>query len=81
MLIFTTLFNTQSIYILARVCSLHFEDDCLEIKWTKPRANNVPAKIVYRLRKNSVPSKLLNLEKKRKNDILEKVEAKKRKVA
>ncbi|CAL1678352.1 unnamed protein product [Lasius platythorax] len=50
----------------ARICNLHFQEDCFEIKWTKPRAENVPAKEIRRLKKNSVPSLLLHLEKKNK---------------
>lgn len=56
----------HSIYIVARICNLHFQEDCFEIKWTKPRAENVPAKEIRRLKKNSVPSLLLHLEKKNK---------------
>jgi len=50
----------------AHICNLHFEADCFQMKWTKPRSNNVPAKQIQRLRKSSIPTKLLILQKKRK---------------
>lgn len=56
----------HSIYIVARICNLHFQENCFEVKWTKPRAKNVLAKEIRRLKKNSVPSLLLHLEKKNK---------------
>ncbi|XP_036143495.1 uncharacterized protein LOC118645842 [Monomorium pharaonis] len=49
----------------ARICSLHFQDDCFEMKWTTLRGTNVP-KELCRLKKNSVPNVLLHLEKKTK---------------
>ncbi|XP_026826423.1 THAP domain-containing protein 1-like [Ooceraea biroi] len=51
----------------ATVCSLHFNDDCFEMIWTKPRQKNVSARQIWRLKKGSIPTKVLNLEKKRKN--------------
>lgn len=53
----------------ATVCSLHFNDDCFEMVWTKPRQKNIFARQILRLRKNSVPTRLLNMEKKRKSTL------------
>ncbi|XP_024894126.1 uncharacterized protein LOC112468934 [Temnothorax curvispinosus] len=50
----------------AHVCNLHFEEDCFQMEWTKPRSNNVPAKLMRRLKKGFIPTKLLLLQKKRK---------------
>lgn len=47
----------------AMMCSNHFDDDCFIMEWTKPRSKNVPAKEMKRLKKNSIPTKMLNLEK------------------
>ena len=46
------------------ICSNHFDADCFVMEWTKPRLKNVPAKEIKRLKKNSIPTKMLNLEKK-----------------
>lgn len=51
--------------ISARICSLHFDDDCFITKWTQSRSTN-PAKQLRRLKVGSVPTKMLILEKKRK---------------
>ncbi|XP_011689990.1 PREDICTED: uncharacterized protein LOC105451320 [Wasmannia auropunctata] len=50
----------------AFICELHFEADCFEMKWTKPHSSNVPAKQLKRLKKGSIPSKMLIIEKTRK---------------
>ncbi|XP_032690939.1 52 kDa repressor of the inhibitor of the protein kinase-like isoform X2 [Odontomachus brunneus] len=50
----------------ATICSLHFTEDCFQMVWTKMRQKNIPAKQILRLKKNSIPTKLLNMEKKRK---------------
>lgn len=34
--------------------------------WTKPRQKNIPSKQVLRLKKSSIPTNLLNIEKKQK---------------
>ncbi|XP_011862331.1 PREDICTED: uncharacterized protein LOC105558963 [Vollenhovia emeryi] len=47
----------------AYACNLHFEVECFELEWTKPRSKNVPAKQIQRLKKGSIPTKLLTLEK------------------
>ncbi|KYN12232.1 hypothetical protein ALC57_15601 [Trachymyrmex cornetzi] len=39
----------------ARICNLHFEENCFEWKWTKPRLINIPRKQIYRLIKNFIP--------------------------
>lgn len=57
---------SHSVYIVARICTLHFQDEYFEMKWTKPHATNMPAKEICRLRKNSVLSILLYIEKKSK---------------
>ncbi|KYN50303.1 hypothetical protein ALC62_10772, partial [Cyphomyrmex costatus] len=58
--------NNKNINInVTRICSLHFEDECFEMKWTKPRSN-MPSKEICRLKKNSVPSIRLNIEKRSK---------------
>ncbi|XP_024881976.1 uncharacterized protein LOC112461116 [Temnothorax curvispinosus] len=49
----------------ARICSIHFEKNCYELVKTTPRLINDPVKEVLRLKKGSVPTKFLNLEKKR----------------
>ncbi|EZA49089.1 hypothetical protein X777_12671 [Ooceraea biroi] len=56
----------------ARICSLHFQDECFEMQWTKPRAKKinletvVPARQIRRLKMNSVPSLFLDVEKKKR---------------
>ncbi|XP_018303435.1 uncharacterized protein [Mycetomoellerius zeteki] len=52
--------------ILATICSIHFEEDCFQ--WMKPRQDNVPPNQIWRLKENSVPTKLLKMEEKQKND-------------
>lgn len=59
--VYNHLFNLYILY-LARVCNLHFEENCFEKMWTKPRTKN-SAKEICRLKKNAVPSKLLNITK------------------
>ncbi|XP_072751876.1 uncharacterized protein [Anoplolepis gracilipes] len=49
----------------ARVCNLHFNEDYFEMEWTKPRTSNVPTKQRQRLKKDSIPTKMLNLEKRK----------------
>ncbi|XP_024875988.1 THAP domain-containing protein 1 A-like, partial [Temnothorax curvispinosus] len=43
----------------AMICSNHFDADCFIMEWTQPRLKNVPAKEMKRLRKNSIPTKML----------------------
>ncbi|XP_077260760.1 uncharacterized protein LOC143896664 isoform X2 [Temnothorax americanus] len=50
----------------ARICNLHFEEDCFEMKWTKPRSTNIPKKQMCRLKKNSIPTLMLNVEQRRR---------------
>ncbi|XP_018357342.1 PREDICTED: 52 kDa repressor of the inhibitor of the protein kinase-like isoform X2 [Trachymyrmex cornetzi] len=59
--------NERELPKSATICSIHFEEDCF--RWTKPQ-DNIPPKQIWRLKENSVPTKLLNMEKnnKRKND-------------
>ena len=57
--------------ILARICDIHFDADCFEMVSTKPRSNNVASKEIRRLKKGSVPTKMLILEEKRKRTISE----------
>ncbi|KYN16912.1 THAP domain-containing protein 10 [Trachymyrmex cornetzi] len=47
----------------ARICSLHFANECFEMKWTMPRSTNVSATEICRLKKNSVPTMQLHVEK------------------
>ncbi|KYN11789.1 hypothetical protein ALC57_16067 [Trachymyrmex cornetzi] len=46
--------------------SLHFDKDCFEWVKTQPRSKNTSVKEILKLKKESVPSKMLFLEKKRK---------------
>ncbi|XP_077259213.1 uncharacterized protein LOC143895752 [Temnothorax americanus] len=50
----------------ARICNLHFEEDCFEMKWTKPRSTNIPKKQMCRLKNNSIPTLMLNVEQRRR---------------
>ncbi|XP_018366600.1 PREDICTED: THAP domain-containing protein 1-like [Trachymyrmex cornetzi] len=58
------------------ICSNHFDTDCFTMVWTKPRSKNVLAREMQRLKKDSIPTKMLILEKKRR--ILESKENMKR---
>ncbi|XP_071637314.1 uncharacterized protein [Temnothorax longispinosus] len=62
----------------ARICAIHFDENCLMLEKTKPRLQNKPAKEVLRLKQGSVPT--LNLEKKRKDMSQSKEDNKKIKV-
>ncbi|XP_024882180.1 uncharacterized protein LOC112461246 [Temnothorax curvispinosus] len=48
----------------ARICSLHFDDDCFITKWTD--SIKAPPKQLRRLKVGSIPTKMLTLEKTRK---------------
>ncbi|XP_071567384.1 uncharacterized protein [Temnothorax nylanderi] len=50
----------------ARICSIHFEENCFSLEKTNPRLINQPAKEVLRLKKGCIPTKFLILDKKRK---------------
>ncbi|XP_024893733.1 uncharacterized protein LOC112468685 [Temnothorax curvispinosus] len=45
----------------ARICSDHFDTNCFIMEFTKPRSKNTLAKEVRRLKKGSVPCKMLKL--------------------
>ncbi|XP_071571996.1 uncharacterized protein [Temnothorax nylanderi] len=49
---------------VARICSIHFKENCFELVKTKPKLKNQPVKEILRLTKGSIPTKFLNLEKK-----------------
>lgn len=57
--------------IVARICDFHFDANCFEMVLTKPRSNNVAAKQIRRLKKGSVPTKMLILGEKRKRTVSE----------
>lgn len=38
----------------------------IALKWTKPRQKDIRAKQILRLKKNSIPTKFLDIEKKKK---------------
>lgn len=48
------------------ICSNHFDTDCFIMVWTKPRLKNVPSREMQRLKKDSIPTKMLILEKKKR---------------
>ncbi|XP_036148885.1 uncharacterized protein LOC105836895 isoform X2 [Monomorium pharaonis] len=48
--------------------------------WTKPRQKNIPSKQMLRLKEGSIPSKLLNIEKKRKRTFEDNDDKKRKKV-
>lgn len=52
--------------ILASICDLHFDPECFEKQWTKPRLSNIPKKEMARMKKGSIPTQMLQLHKKRK---------------
>ncbi|XP_011870749.1 PREDICTED: uncharacterized protein LOC105563624 [Vollenhovia emeryi] len=55
----------------ARICSIHFEENCFILEKTQPRSKSKPAKEVLRLKNGCIPTKILNLEKKEKYNIAE----------
>nr|XP_012218088.1 PREDICTED: uncharacterized protein LOC105669613 [Linepithema humile] len=50
----------------SRICDVHFDADCFEMVSTKPRLSNVAVKQIRRLKKGSIPTKMLILGEKRK---------------
>ncbi|XP_071574457.1 uncharacterized protein [Temnothorax nylanderi] len=50
----------------ARICSDHFDTNCFIMEFTKRRSKNIPAKELRRLKKGSVPCKMLTLNAERK---------------
>ncbi|XP_024893239.1 uncharacterized protein LOC112468345 [Temnothorax curvispinosus] len=48
----------------AKICNLHFDDDCFITKWTD--SIKAPPKQLRRLKVGSIPTKMLTLEKTRK---------------
>ncbi|XP_071572000.1 uncharacterized protein [Temnothorax nylanderi] len=50
----------------ARICSIHFKENCYALVKTKPRLINDPVKEILRLKEGSIPTEFLNLEKKRR---------------
>ncbi|KYQ50136.1 hypothetical protein ALC60_10779 [Trachymyrmex zeteki] len=57
--------NKSEITKSATICNLHFDENCFHMVWTKSRYKNIPAKQIWQIKENSIPTKLLNLEKKR----------------
>ncbi|KYM93389.1 hypothetical protein ALC62_16012 [Cyphomyrmex costatus] len=49
----------------AAVCEKHFTPDCIEERWTQQRSKNQP-RVIRKLKKGSIPRKLLNIPKKQK---------------
>jgi len=56
--------NVLTIF-LARIYSIHFKENCFTLEKTKSRKPEL-AKEILRLKMGSIPTELLNLEKKRK---------------
>lgn len=52
--------------VIVAICSNHFDTDCFIMVWTKPRLKNVPSREMQRLKKDSIPTKMLILEKKKR---------------
>jgi len=51
---------------LAAVCEQHFIPDCIEERWTQQRSKNQP-RVIRKLKRDSIPTKLLNISKKHKS--------------
>ncbi|XP_018400074.1 PREDICTED: THAP domain-containing protein 1-like [Cyphomyrmex costatus] len=47
------------------ICERHFRPECIEERWTEQRANN-KLRLMRRVKKDAVPTELLNITKERK---------------
>ncbi|KYM80120.1 hypothetical protein ALC53_09214 [Atta colombica] len=62
-----------NIKVDSAICSNHFDTDCFTMVWTKPRLKNVSAREMQRLKKGSIPTKMLILEKREEYQRVKKI--------